>query len=131
VTDSALQVELVAADRLVWSGQATSVIARTTEGDLGVLPGHAPLLSVLVPGVVDVTTTDGETWVAAVDGGFLSVADNRVSVLSERAEMSHEIDLEKARHDLERAHAAGEDDAAALESVRIAEARVRAAERGA
>ncbi len=131
MSDSALQVELVAADRLVWSGQATSVIARTTEGDLGVLPGHAPLLSVLVPGVVDVTTVEGETWVAAVDGGFLSVADNRISVLSERAEMSHEIDLEKARHDLERAHAAGEIDDEALQAVRIAEARVRAAERGA
>ena len=105
------------------------VIARTTEGDLGVLPGHTPLLSLLVDGVVDVTTTDGETWVAAVDAGFISVADNRVSILSERAEMSHEIDLEKARRDLERAHAAGEDDDAAREAVRRAEARVRAAER--
>jgi F-type H+-transporting ATPase subunit epsilon len=131
VSESALQVELVAADRLVWSGQATSVIARTTEGDLGVLPGHAPLLSVLVPGVIDVTTVDGESWVAAVDGGFLSVADNRVSLLSERAEMSHEIELEKARHDLERAQAAGENDDESILAVRVAEARVRAAERGA
>ena len=124
-----LQVELVAADRLVWSGEATMVIARTTEGDLGVLPGHTPLLSLLVDGVVDVTTTEGETWVAAVDAGFISVADNRVSILSERAEMSHEIDLEKARHDLERAKAAGENNDEAVEAVRRAEVRVRAAER--
>ncbi|MGN0065901.1 MAG: F0F1 ATP synthase subunit epsilon [Nocardioides sp.] len=124
-----LQVELVAADRLVWSGEAKMVIARTTEGDLGVLPGHTPLLSLLVDGVVDVTTTDGETWVAAVDAGFISVADNRVSILSERAEMSHEIDLEKARHDLERAKAAGEETDGALDAVRRLEARVRAAER--
>ncbi|MDP9823833.1 F0F1 ATP synthase subunit epsilon [Nocardioides massiliensis] len=130
MSESALQVELVAADRLVWSGQATSVIARTTEGDLGVLPGHAPLLSVLVPGVIEVTTVEGESWVAAVDGGFLSVADNRISLLSERAEMSHEIDLEKARHDLERAQAAGELDDEAIQAVRVAEARLRAAERG-
>ena len=124
-----LQVELVAADRLVWSGQATMVIARTTEGDVGILPSHAPLLSSIIEGVVDVQTTDGETWVAAVDAGFLSVADNRVSILSERAEMSHEIDLEKARQDLERAKESGENDDAAQEAVRRAEARIRAAER--
>ncbi len=128
-TGSKLRVELVAADRLVWSGDAVSVIARTTEGDLGVLPGHAPLLSLLVPGVVDVTTTEGETWVAAVSDGFISVADNRVSILSERANMSHEIDLEKARADLERLHAAGEDDTSARDAIAEAEARIRAVER--
>ena len=129
MTDDTLRVELVAADRLVWSGEAKMVIARTTEGDLGVLPNHAPALSLLVDGVVDVQTTDGETWVAAVDAGFLSVANNRVSVLSEHAEMSHEIDLEKARHDLERAKESGENDDEAMAAVRRLEARVRAAER--
>ena len=124
-----LRVELVAADRLVWSGESTMVIARTTEGDLGILPGHAPILSVIIEGVVDVQTAEGETWVAAVDAGFLSVADNRVSILSERAEMSHEIDLEKARHELERAQAAGEFNDEAAEAVRRAEARIRAVER--
>ena len=128
MSDAALQVELVAADRLVWSGEAKMVIARTTEGDVGILPNHAPMLSLLVDGTVDVQTTDGETWVAAVDAGFLSVADNRVSVLSEHAEMSHEIDLEKARHDLERAKESGENDDEAQAAVRRHEARVRAAE---
>ena len=126
---SLLQVELVSADRLVWSGEAKMVIARTTEGDMGVLPGHAPVLSVIIEGVVDIQTPEGETWVAAVDAGFLSVSNDRVSILSERAEMSHEIDLEKARHELERLRAAGENDDEALESVRRAEARVRAGER--
>src|SRR3712207_2625169 len=79
-----MQVELVAADRLVWSGEATMVIARTTEGDVGILPDHAPMLSLLVDGVVDVTTSEGETWVAAVDAGFLSVAANRISRSEER-----------------------------------------------
>ncbi|WP_109507634.1 F0F1 ATP synthase subunit epsilon [Nocardioides speluncae] len=124
-----LQVELVAADRLVWSGEATMVIARTTEGDVGILPGHAPVLSLLVDGVVDVRTPENETWVAAVDAGFLSVAGDRVSILSEHAEMSHEIDLERARHDLERAKAAGENDDEAAEAVRRAEARIRAVEK--
>jgi len=129
MSDELLQVELVAADRLVWSGEAKMVIARTTEGDVGILPGHAPILSLLVDGVLDVQTAEGETWVAAVDAGFLSVAHNRISVLSEHAEMSHEIDLEKARQELERAKTAGEDGDAAADAVRRAEARIRAVEK--
>lgn len=129
MADNALQVELVAADRLVWSGTGERVIARTVEGDVGILADHAPMLSLLVEGVVDIQTTEGETWIAAVDAGILSVANNRVSILAERVEMSHEIDLEQARADLERAHEMGEDDDAALERVRQAEARIRAAER--
>ena len=131
MSDTAMQVELVAADRLVWSGEATMVVARTTEGDVGVLANHAPMLSLMVDGIVDVTTADGETWIAAVDAGFLSVANNRISILSEHAEMSHDIDLEKARADLERAHAAGEnDDETSLAVERAwAEARIRAAEK--
>ena len=128
-TDKVLQVELVAADRLVWSGQATMVIARTTEGDVGILPNHAPLLSSIIEGVVDVQTAEGETWIAAVDAGFLSVADNRVSILAERAELSHEIDLAHAREELERCKQAGENDDEAQEKLRRAEARIRAVER--
>ena len=125
-----MRVELVAADRLVGSGEATRVIARTTEGDVGILPNHAPMLSLMVDGIVDVTTAEGETWVAAVDAGFLSVAANRISILSEHAEMSHDIDLERARADLERCQAAGEDDeeAAAAAAKAWAEARIRASE---
>jgi len=131
MSDTLMQVELVAADRLVWSGEARMVIARTTEGDVGVLPNHAPMLSLMVDGIVDITTGEGETWIAAVDAGFLSVANNRISILSEHAEMSHDIDLERARQDLERAHSAGEDgDEAAGEVARAwAEARIRAAEK--
>ena len=104
-----LQVELVAADRLVWSGEAKMVIARTTEGDVGILPNHAPMLSLDHRGCrrrADRPTArpGSRPWTP----GFLSVANNRVSILSEHAEMSHEIDLEKARQDLERAKASGE-----------------------
>ncbi len=126
-----MQVELVAADRLVWSGQAKMVVARTTEGDVGILPGHAPMLALLQDGVVDVTTESGESWVAAVDAGFLSVAKNLISILSEHAQMSHDIDLEKARNELERCRAEGasDDDAARQAEEAWARARVRAAER--
>jgi len=119
-----LQIELVAADRVVWSGQASMVIARTVEGDLGVLPNHAPLLSLLVPGVVEITPTEGAPFKAAVEEGFLSVANNRVSILSEDAFLANEINLEAARADLATAESA-DDDAAS----RRAEARIRAVEK--
>jgi len=124
-----IQVELVSADRVVWSGEASTVIARTTEGDVGILANHAPMLAVLQPGAVEVRTVDDEYWCAVVDGGFLSVAANRVSILSERAQMSHEIDLEKAKHDLDRARQAGSDTPESEEEIRLAEARIRVAER--
>ncbi len=123
-----LQVELVAADRVVWSGEADSVIARTTEGDIGILADHAPILSLLVEGVVEVRTQSGDRVVAAVDAGFLSVAQNRVSILAEDAQLSNEIDVEKARQQAERARSAGDDDDQ-VEAARRAEARVRAVER--
>jgi F-type H+-transporting ATPase subunit epsilon len=103
------------------------VIARTTEGDVGVLRNHAPLLSLLVDGVVEIQPVDGDDLVAAVDGGFLSVAGNRVSILSEHATLSHEIDVEQARADLEAAQ--GEDGDEAEERARRAEARIRAVEK--
>src|SRR6185436_3802534 len=83
VMADALTVELVAADRMVWSGEATMVIARTVEGDIGVLRGHAPVLSLLTEAIVEITAEDGHTVFAVADGGFLSVANDRVSILSE------------------------------------------------
>lgn len=118
--DSTIHVEIVAADRVVWSGEATQVSARTSEGDIGVLPGHAPLLSVLVPSVVQVAATGSEDVTAAVEEGFISVADDRVSILSEDAVLAHEVDVDSARSELE---AAGDD----LVLARRAEAKLRAA----
>ena len=93
MSDNTLQVELVAADRLVWSGEATVVNARTAGGEIGILADHMPILSLLAAGVVEVETPDGESWVAAVDEGFLSVAGNRVSILASHAEMASDIDV--------------------------------------
>ncbi|MGH3839530.1 MAG: F0F1 ATP synthase subunit epsilon, partial [Pseudonocardiaceae bacterium] len=84
-----MSVELVAVERKVWAGNATWLFAETTEGELGVLPGHTPLLGELVEGgIVKVTTTDGETVTAAVFGGFLSITGEKVSVLAEAAELA-------------------------------------------
>jgi F-type H+-transporting ATPase subunit epsilon len=82
-----LEVELVSADSRVWSGEAREVIARTTEGDLGVLPGHAPVLAVLAKGEVRIFT-EGEEVVATVDDGFLSIEHNRVTVVSDSARLA-------------------------------------------
>ncbi len=122
-----LQVELVAADRTVWSGQASMVIAKTADGDIGVLRNHMPVLSLLVDGVVSIDPVDGERMFAAVNGGFLSVANNRVSILSQFAALSDEIDVEAARAELEAAQAEEGDEAE--ERARRAEARIRTAER--
>ncbi len=126
MAEGPLQVELVAADRTVWSGQATMVIARTVEGDVGVLKDHAPLLSLLAEAVVEITADD-ETVFAAVDGGFISVAHNRVSILSERALLADEIDVQAVESELEEARASEDDDAESR--IRRAEAQLRAAEK--
>ena len=82
------------------------VIARTAEGDIGVLRGpHAAALGADRAASSRSTAPRTGTLVAAVDGGFLSVANNRVSILCEHAEMSHEIDLDEARAELEAAEA--------------------------
>ncbi|WP_199432935.1 F0F1 ATP synthase subunit epsilon [Qaidamihabitans albus] len=114
-----MSVELVAVERRLWSGQATFVVAQTTEGEIGVLPGHEPVLGQLAEGgIVKVTTTDGDTVTAAVHGGFLSITGDKVSVLAESADLGEEIDIDAARRAL-----SGEDEA---ERTR-ASARLRAA----
>jgi F-type H+-transporting ATPase subunit epsilon len=81
-----LHVELVAVEEKVWSGDAEMVVARTTEGELGVLPGHAPLLGQLAePGQVRIKLAGGEQVAYEVAGGFLSVSADGVTVLAESA----------------------------------------------
>ncbi|CAL8972364.1 ATP synthase epsilon chain [Tessaracoccus sp. O5.2] len=127
-----LQVEVVAADRLVWSGESVNIIARTVEGDIGILPGHEPLLAVLVPCVVEIVTADGRSESLAVDEGFISVAHNRVSVLAQVATLGHEVGLEEARREastLEAKAMQGDADDDELHHLRILQAQIRAGER--
>jgi F-type H+-transporting ATPase subunit epsilon len=123
-----VHVELVSVERLLWSGEARMVIARTTEGELGVLPGHAPLLGELAAGgIVRIQQADGgEELVFAVHGGFLSVTEDGVSILAELAERADEIDVARAQQALERARAAGDDDAEATDAASRALSRLRA-----
>jgi F-type H+-transporting ATPase subunit epsilon len=99
-----MSVELVAVERRIWSGKATFVFARTTVGEIGVLPGHEPTLAQLEEtALVRVDSTDGTTTTLAVHGGFLSVTPDTVTVLAEYAELADEIDVSRARDALQRA----------------------------
>jgi F-type H+-transporting ATPase subunit epsilon len=120
-----MQVQLVAPDRMVWSGEADILIARTVDGEIGILPRHAPLLGVLVESPVTIRRSDAEDLVAAVHGGFLSVSSEGVDVLAEIVELSDEIDVQRARRALEAAQ--GSDDDADKAAARRATARLRAA----
>ena len=83
-----IQVELVAADRKVWEGEAKQVSARTVEGELGILPGHTPLLGILVSGDVRIESTSGQVHTATIDSGFLSVEHDRVTIVAEAVDAS-------------------------------------------
>lgn len=127
-----MEVEVVSAERVVWSGQATNIIARTVDGDIGILPGHEPVLGILVPSGVEIYTPENTREIVAVDGGFISVGQGRVSILSEYARMAREINLPAAERELAEAQARldeGEDDDETRKHYNRASAQVRAAEK--
>ena len=96
-----MHVELVSVERKLWSGEANGVYARTPDGEIGVLPGHTPLLGALEPGWVVRIDREGDGPLrVAVHGGFLSVREDGVSVLAEMAESEDDIDVERAREAL-------------------------------
>ncbi|MGO4104615.1 F0F1 ATP synthase subunit epsilon [Leifsonia sp. YAF41] len=82
-----LNVSVVSADHQVWSGEATMVVARTVEGEIGILAGHEPMLAILASGEVRVTLADGSKVTAAADDGFLSVENNTVTIVARKAEL--------------------------------------------
>ncbi|MGD7002389.1 F0F1 ATP synthase subunit epsilon [Corynebacterium halotolerans] len=97
-----ITVELVAVERMLWSGQASIVTAQTTEGEIGVLAGHEPMLGQLVEnGVVTIRPVDGDRKVAGVQGGFLSVSTEKVTILADHAVWADEVDRATAEADLQ------------------------------
>jgi len=80
-----LTISVVSADAEVWAGSAKQIVARTTEGEIGILPGHEPILAILAAGEVRVTTADGTVVTANAEDGFLSVQDNTVTVVARNA----------------------------------------------
>jgi len=105
-----LRVELVAPDGEIWSGRARMVIAKTLDGDLGVLAGHSPVLGILAEGslvrILDPEgdgVSAGEEVLAAVSSGFLAVADDRVSILSRQARLASRVDTSAVQAELDAA----------------------------
>jgi F-type H+-transporting ATPase subunit epsilon len=103
-----LRVELVVPDGEIWSGRARMVIAKTLDGDLGVLTGHPPVLGILTEGSVirvldaeDGGESPGKPVLAAVSSGFLAVADDRVSILSRQAEIASRVDTDAVQAELD------------------------------
>jgi F-type H+-transporting ATPase subunit epsilon len=122
-----LHVALVVPDRELWSGPARTVIAKTTEGDIGVLTGHSPVFGILTEGSVAEILGEETTVRAAVSGGFLSVADDQVSILAAQAQLGGEVDVEQTRQEIAAALAEAIPGAEDSPAVRYARARLRAA----
>lgn len=99
----ALQVEVVSPERILFSGEAEMVVARTSEGDIAFLNDHAPFIGALGVGPITVRTVAGEDVRAAVHGGFVEVSGNRVTILSDVAELADQIDVARATAAQERA----------------------------
>jgi F-type H+-transporting ATPase subunit epsilon len=129
-----LHVELLMPDRSLWSGEAGLVIAKTMDGDLGVQSGHSPLFGILSPGSIvrirEVPGDDspGDVVRAAVRDGFLSVANDRVSILASVAELAAEVNAEAAQADMDEAAAQGGGSVEESPDYRYARARLLAAD---
>ena len=97
-----LNIDIVAVDRKIWSGQGSFLFTRTTSGEIGILPNHIPLVAQLVEDAMVRVERDGEDDLRiAVDGGFLSVTEHAVTVLAESAQFDSEIDEAAAQRDSE------------------------------
>jgi len=126
----ALRVELVSPERVLFSGEAKQVVTRTLEGgEIAFLPGHIAFLGALTECHTRIYLSDGKVQDVAVHGGFVEVAPDHVTILSDSAELSESIDIARARAAKERAEAAmrGEHDASIESALRRAHARLSAA----
>lgn len=104
MADKSFDVSIVSTDAELYSGEATFLIAQTTVGELGVLASHEPLLGQLVPGgYVVIDEVDGQRRSAAVEGGFISVTGESVTVLAEAAEWADGVDITAERSAMENA----------------------------
>src|SRR5579859_2215990 len=104
-----LRVMLVVPEGQVWAGNAERVIAKTLDGDIGILTGHTPVLGILATGSIVRILPEAGNWIqAAVAGGFLSVADDKVSILARAATLGTDVDASFARETISAALVAGE-----------------------
>lgn len=93
---SSIRLDFVSQDHMVFSADVTEIIAPGIEGELGILPKHAPLMTILAAGEIVVKRADGEDLFFAVSGGWMEVRPDKVTILARTAERSDEIDLSRA-----------------------------------
>ncbi len=127
-----LYVELVAPEGEIWAGDAQRVIAKTLDGDIGILTGHTPVLGIIAEGsIVRILPgddqADGGELLTAIGGGFLSVADDRVSILAREARLGSDVDRGEAQAALDAALEAAGPGAEDSADVRYLRAQLRAA----
>lgn len=120
------QLKIVTPDGLRYEGQAEELVVRTTTGDLGILSGHINCVAPLGMGQATVIV-DGQKRYGACIGGMVSVLDNRVSVVATSFEWADQIDTVRAHASEEKAKAVLSDKQAAIDDVRLAEARLKRA----
>ena len=129
-----MRLEIVTAERVVYSEDVDILVAPGIDGELGILPGHAPLLTALQPGEIRVVKDSDESYIA-VSSGFVEVLANKVTILADTAEYAEEIDIERAEEALKRAEervssrGADMDLEKAVASVRRSAARLKVARR--
>lgn len=126
-----LEVQVVSPERVLWSGEADRVITRIEGGgDIAFLTGHTPFMGALGQGVTEILQGDGQVVRVAVHGGFVEVSGDRVSMLSDAAELATSVDVGRAQAARQRAAAtvANTEDDETLAALRRAETRLRAAE---
>ena len=97
-----MRLEIITAERVVYSDDVDVLVAPGVEGELGILPHHAPLMTALKPGEIMVRKDGDETYLA-VSGGFLEMMDNKVTILADAAERSEEIDEARVQEAMKRA----------------------------
>ena len=86
----AFQVDVVSPEATVWSGDATIVVARTPEGELGIMADHEPLMGALATGPVEIEAESGERTTIGVHGGFIQVLNNQVTLITDRAQVTRD-----------------------------------------
>jgi F-type H+-transporting ATPase subunit epsilon len=104
---SVLHVVMVSTRRAVWEGEASLVVMRTLDGEVGIMPGHSPMMAMLADGPLLIRPVEGEDVRAYVHEGFASVDTNGVIILAEWLELASEIDVHEAERQLEAARGAG------------------------
>lgn len=93
---ASFRVDVVSPEATLWSGEATFIVARTPDGEIGIMAGHEPTMGALVTSAVHVEGTDGKKTTIAVHGGFIQVLNNQVTLLTDRAQIV-EGDANEAR----------------------------------